>query len=82
MNRSEISEFAAIRISKENIKSLAYFNGGVTPDRDAIGEVFLYPLDPDSEPAIIDVVDFFEDYEITEQMKLNHEFAVNCFYRK
>lgn len=72
-------EYVALRISKENISSLSYFNGGVTPDPDAIGDVFVYPLQAYEAPEIVDVVDFFEDYLISVPEKLNDKFALNCF---
>lgn len=72
------NEFVAIRISYENIDSLTHFNRGQRLHTDAIGDVFVYPLAHEIEVDIIDVVDFFEDYVVTDIERLNERFAVNC----
>ena len=78
MPENETTQFFALLISKENISSLAYFNGGVEPHSDAIGDVFVYPLNSDQTNDIVDVVDFFEDYQVRSGEKLNVNFVVNC----
>lgn len=57
-----MQKYFALRITNETLPLIEVLNGGVRPDQEAMGAIYMYPLDPEGHADIVTYRSFLDNH--------------------